>query len=156
MTRTVTVTTDDTDDGEVDCVDNSDDNYVTMTVKITRSLFRVYLVSSTALMWQGQDPDEERRLPDGWDCISVPRPAKSYLLSPGVDSEGKTRKRIKVFDPHQLALLQRPSPGHPRGRFQELQRIHFPWVKEKQSPPKRVQVINNKNHNIAKLLSPKT
>ena len=98
-------------------------------------------MSITVSMWAGQDdPEEEsRRLPDGWDCVSVPPPAKSYLLSPGVDSEGRTRKRIRVFDPNQLGILQRPSPDHPRGRFLELNRSHFPWVKQKLLP-KRVQV----------------
>ena len=98
-------------------------------------------MSNTASMWAGpNNPEEESRLPDGWECISLPRPAKSYLLSPGVDSEGKTRKRIKVFDPNQLGILQRPSADHPRGRFQELNKSHFPWVKQKMSLPKRVQV----------------
>ena len=91
-----------------------------------------------ALTEEGGDGDVE--LPVGWECVTVPPPGKSYLLSPGVDREGKASKRLKVYSPWQLATLQGPTTKYPGGRFQGLGREHFPWVKQKQTPYKRVQV----------------
>ena len=81
------------------------------------------------------------QLPDGWEAVNVPPPGKSYLLSPGVDREGKASKRVKVFTPYQLATLQGPTARHPGGRFRELSREHFFWHKQKQTPYKRLQVF---------------
>ena len=88
----------------------------------------------------GEEGDGAVQLPVGWECVTVPPPAKSYLLSPGVDSEGKVIKRVRLYNPYQLATLQVSSATHPNGRFQELTREHFPWVKQKQTPYKRIQV----------------
>ena len=98
----------------------------------------------------GEEGDGDVQLPVGWEAVTLPPPGKSYLLSPGVDREGRASKRVKVYTPYHLTSLQGPTTRNPGGRFHELSREHFPWLKPKETPYKRLQVLlsNCKNINI--------
>ena len=72
-----------------------------------------------------------------------------------MDREGKASKRLKVFTPYHLASLQGPTTRHPGGRFHELSREHFPWLKQKLAPYKRLQVLLSNCTERKKILSVK-
>ena len=83
---------------------------------------------------EGGGGGEKDKLPKGWDIVIGQPLAKSYLLSPSVDSEGKEVKAVKVYTYGKLQGLQRPSSRFPNGRFHEIGEHHFSWVKRRVQP----------------------
>lgn len=75
--------------------------------------------------------EEKPALPEGWAVVEVPSPGQSYLLSPGLlGATGHLQGRVKVFSFTMLQSIQTPSPRYPTGRFHEIRKGHFSWVRK--------------------------